>query len=238
MRKISDMKTWTRTEPVSVELAGQTIELLASGAAFWRDGKTLFVADLHLGKTTTFRRGGIPLPSGITNVTVSRLIDVIQAVSPTRLIVLGDLIHARCSWDDELTQNLTRLCECKSHLEVCLVEGNHDRGSRIKLSSFPIQIVQAPYQLSPFTLLHDESTERPAFNEPDKIYLAGHTHPCVQLGAAAGESMRLKCFQMANCCLTLPAFGEFTGAMSISRRKGDDIFAIAGNEVIRISTDN
>ena len=49
---------------MEIEIEGHALHLLADGAAFDLSARTLFVADLHLGKTTVFREAGIALPDG------------------------------------------------------------------------------------------------------------------------------------------------------------------------------
>ena len=58
---------------VDCSVAGETLVLLPERAAYWPARKSLFVADFHLGKAATFRRAGIPLPSGTTSENVERL---------------------------------------------------------------------------------------------------------------------------------------------------------------------
>jgi len=51
---------------IECTVAGEKLVLLAERAVFWPAKKALFVADFHLGKAASFRRAGIPLPSGTT----------------------------------------------------------------------------------------------------------------------------------------------------------------------------
>ena len=43
-------------------LAGEAVELLPERALHWIRERTLFVADVHLGKAAAFRAGGVPVP--------------------------------------------------------------------------------------------------------------------------------------------------------------------------------
>ena len=47
-------------------LCGEQVELLALRALHWPRERTVFVADVHLGKAAAFRAGGVPLPRGST----------------------------------------------------------------------------------------------------------------------------------------------------------------------------
>jgi len=55
--------------PLSV--GGEGVELCADRALFWTRTRTLFVADVHLGKAAAFRAGGVPLPRGATSLTLT-----------------------------------------------------------------------------------------------------------------------------------------------------------------------
>ncbi|MBM3964039.1 MAG: ligase-associated DNA damage response endonuclease PdeM [Planctomycetes bacterium] len=217
-----------------LHIAETTLLLHPSGAAFWKEESTLFVADLHLGKSTTFRRGGIPIPAGSTTCTMDRLIDCIETLNASRLVVLGDLVHARCSWDKELQEGLARLSERLPKGNFLLVEGNHDLGSRSRWEDFSIERQVAPHPLGPWILLHDELTERPQASNDHRVYLAGHVHPAIKL-RRFGETIRLRCFSLYNNCLTLAAFGSFTGAKTLDLSLGQQYFAIVDDEVISLT---
>ncbi len=209
------MRSRTTTDVIEVTLAGQRIRLLGSGAAFWCETSTLFIADLHLGKTTTFRRGGLPVPPGATTATIHKLVHCIEQHQPERVVVLGDLIHARCSWDQELTSGFDRIFHALRGRPFLLIRGNHDRGSLCYLAEYPIEIVEPPHGDSPWILVHDEAQERPAVIPESHIVLAGHLHPGVRLGRTSAEHLRLPCFWLRSDSLTFPSFGEFTGHQPI-----------------------
>ena len=72
-----------------VEVAGETLWLLPSGAVWWPATRTLFAADLHLGKGAAFRAQGQPVPAGSSARTLALLDDLFVAHRATRLVVLG-----------------------------------------------------------------------------------------------------------------------------------------------------
>ena len=49
-----------------IDVAGVHLELLADRAVWLAATRTLLIADLHLGKAQSFRRAGVPVPSGTT----------------------------------------------------------------------------------------------------------------------------------------------------------------------------
>ncbi len=190
-------------------------------------------ADLHLGKTTSFQRAGIPIPAGATTQTIDLMMEHVASLRPKRLVILGDLVHGSCSWDDEVFEGLSRLAHAVAPGAFHLVEGNHDRRSRGKWETFALQVHSPPFPLDPWILLHDESTERPLASSAAAGFIAGHLHPSIRMGRK-GESYRLKCFRLYNQCLTLPAFGRFTGSKTILAQPDQQIFAIVEDSVIPI----
>ena len=95
--------------------------------ALWRDkDRVLMVADLHLGKAEVFQANGVPLPSDGDSGTLNPLLDLCHTWQPNRLILLGDLIHARLGLTARLRdalKALPALCGC----ELIFIGGNHDR---------------------------------------------------------------------------------------------------------------
>jgi hypothetical protein len=56
-----------------LNVGGEAVELCADRALFWTRTRTLFVADVHLGKAAAFRAGGVPVPRGSTANDLKRL---------------------------------------------------------------------------------------------------------------------------------------------------------------------
>ena len=89
------------------------------------------VADLHLGKAESFQVQGIPIPSDGDAGTLNTLLALCHHWNPTRLVILGDLIHSRLG----LTQHLRDVLRALPDLidaEVDWIGGNHDRSSVIE----------------------------------------------------------------------------------------------------------
>ena len=76
-------------------LAGEDVWLLPERALFWKRPATLIIADPHIGKPGAFRAAAIAAPEGTTIADLERLSTVIRRCGVQRLIVLGDLLHAR-----------------------------------------------------------------------------------------------------------------------------------------------
>src|SRR5919112_4797670 len=80
---------------ITLTIAGEQIYLLSERAIYWPGASTLVVADLHWGKASTFRAVGIPIPIGTTSDDLARLDSALQRTQARRMVVLGDLFHAK-----------------------------------------------------------------------------------------------------------------------------------------------
>lgn len=199
--------------------------MLPEKALLWRE--TLIVADAHLGKAAAMRHVGLPIPSGTTQGTLDRLGMLLDRVRPKRLILLGDLWHARAGKRQaEATLLAWRLG--RSDLEIVLVEGNHDlRSGQIEPQA---RISELPeLEEPPFVFLHHPQQRAQAF------VICGHIHPCVHLGGRARERLRLPCFWATQDFLVLPAFGEFTGCARVEPSPSDRIFVTDGVSVKQVT---
>ncbi|OZA92858.1 MAG: hypothetical protein B7X59_15280 [Polaromonas sp. 39-63-203] len=77
-----------------VHWAGVEVHLLPERALWWPQGRTLFIADLHMGKAATYRALGQPVPGGTTQENLDRVSALIARHSPQQVIFLGDFLHA------------------------------------------------------------------------------------------------------------------------------------------------
>jgi len=213
-----------------VRLGGEDVVLLAERALFWPRAGTLVAADLHWGKAATFRAAGIPVPVGATSDDLSRLDSALFLTCARRLVVLGDLFHAKAG--RIATQTLAELRRwrmLRDELEIMLVRGNHDRHAGDPPDDLRINCVNAPAFVPPFVLRHEPAVS------PEGYTLAGHLHPGIVLAGPALQRERLPCFWLAPHCAVLPAFGSFTGSASIVPGPEDRIFVVAEQDVIAVS---
>jgi DNA ligase-associated metallophosphoesterase len=214
----------------ALRVAGEEILLLPERALFWPRTATLVVADLHWGKAATFRAAGIPIPMGTTSDDLARLDTALLRTCARRLVVLGDLFHARAGRIATRTLADLRVWrEARSALEMLLVRGNHDRHAGDPPEDLRINCVNAPAFVPPFVLRHEPSATEGAYT------LAGHIHPGIVLAGPGLQRERLPCFWLSSRTAVLPAFGSFTGLGPVSPAPGDRIFVIAGDEVLAVS---
>jgi DNA ligase-associated metallophosphoesterase len=248
------------TAGLVVVVAGVELRLLAGRAVWWPETGTLFVADVHLGKAESFSALGVPVPRGPTAATLDRLAGLIDVCGATRLVILGDLLHARQAQAPATIGLLRQWRERHDRLQCVLVRGNHDDHAGDPPADLGIEMVIEGERLGPFSLCHlpFESDALPladASAAPGEAQssaqsssqssnqrqtgsggyrLAGHLHPAVRLSGRGGASVRLPCFRVGVSQMVLPAFGDFTGGATIVRAAGERLFAIAAPTVIEV----
>jgi DNA ligase-associated metallophosphoesterase len=216
-----------------IRLAGQDALLHPTGTLYLSAQQTLLVADAHFGKAVSFRKLGVPVPSGTTSETLSRLDAALADTRARHVVFLGDFLHSVRSHAAGTLRVLQAWREAHADLELTLVRGNHDDRAGDPPAALRFTVVDEPLPLGPFALCHHP---RPV---PDAYVLAGHWHPCISVTGRAFERLRLPCFWLGDdtgqlpsqAVGILPAFGSFTGMHRIEPRAGDRIFPIAGETV-------
>ena len=215
----------------TVEIRGETLTLLPERAAFWHSASTLLVADPHWGKAATFRASGIPVPAGTTREAIERLNRLVVQSSATRVVFLGDLLHAREGRSNEMFSALAGWRELNTSVDVLLVRGNHDKRAGDPPDHIGVRCVDAPFAAPPFLFAHHPATS------PDGYVIAGHVHPGIRIYGSGRERARLPCFVVGQERMILPAFGDFTGLADIDpEEKNDAIYAVAEDRVVQTRT--
>ncbi|MEO5811059.1 MAG: ligase-associated DNA damage response endonuclease PdeM [Rhodanobacter sp.] len=187
---------------VSMQVAGETLELHSERALYWRRERCLLVADVHLGKGAVLRRAGVSVPTGQTATDLARLAVLIDLYQPQRLIVLGDLVHGDATAQAPWLRQVGEWRRRHAAVQMTLVAGNHDR--HFDARSLGFDLAGEALQLPPFTLLHAPATRA------DSYVLAGHVHPGI-IVHDGWRRHRLPAFRFAAHCGLLPAFGTLTG---------------------------
>jgi uncharacterized protein len=208
-------------------VAGEQVVLHAARALSWSRERTLFVADVHLGKAAAFRAGGVPLPRGTTASDLHRLSELIAKTSARRLVVLGDFLHAKAGRVAALGEAFVAWRARHAHVEVMLVRGNHDARAGDPPREWRIECVDEPHALAPFLACHRVESPHSGYA------LCGHVHPGVRI-IGEDDSARVPCFVLGGRRAVLPAFGRFTGLVDVEPAPGDRLVAIAGRALFEL----
>jgi uncharacterized protein len=211
-----------------IEWMDEPFILMPEGAVYLPHRDTLLVADTHWGKTATFRARAIPIPEGSLLDDLARLSRALIRSGARRLVVLGDLLHARAGRDEHTLALISGWRAGHPELEMILVRGNHDRSAGDPPAEWRMQVVDEPLVVPPFLFQH---TPRP---DPLGFVIAGHLHPGVELRGRGGQRLKLPCFWFGPEMAVMPAFGSFTGLFLVQPRAGDQIFVIAEGRVIQV----
>ena len=206
-----------------MQWAGESLCLLPERALWWPAQRTLFLADLHLGKAATYRALGQPVPGGTTQENLARLDALIAVHAPRHIVFLGDFLHA--------AQARTVLAAVETwrarhaDVEMTLVRGNHDSRAGDPPAALRIDVVDEPHLLGPFACCHHPQAHATHF------VLAGHLHPACKLYGPGRDRVRLPCFVSDAQQAVLPAFGEFTGGWLMEAAPGRRFHAVGGSAV-------
>ncbi|MFC7444266.1 ligase-associated DNA damage response endonuclease PdeM [Mesoflavibacter profundi] len=188
---------------ISLKFANQNLVLTNQRALFWSEQNALVLSDLHIGKSATFRKNGIPISQSVLIEDLQRLKALIDYFKAEKLIIVGDLFHAEVNKDiDYFKEWLLQF----DNLKLQLIIGNHDRLSETLYEDLNIDIFKPSLNLSPFTFVHDLYE-----CEEDEFYISGHIHPGYVLKGKGKQFIKLPCYQVFDNHIVLPAFSKFTG---------------------------
>jgi len=185
-----------------------------SGALFVPEFKALLIADLHLEKASNMARRGVHLPPYDTRASLMQLEAVIAQTQPEQLIFLGDSFHDDGARERIDGADLARLRAISERAATVWITGNHDPHPPTDVGgSIAHEVV-----LGGVTLRHE-----PKKLGAEDFEIAGHLHP----GSAVsqrGRNIHCKCFIADGRRLVMPAFGSFTGGLSISSPPFKNLF--------------
>ena len=191
-----------------LEVAGVNMLADLSGALFWKEQKLLVISDLHLEKGSSFAARGVLLPPYDTVATLSRLAAVISRHDPKTVIALGDSFHDRTAHRRLSGPDREALSALQARRDWIWISGNHDPALPSDLGG----IVASEVAIGPIVFRHEPTG---AFGE-----IAGHLHPKARVATRA-RWLERRCFASDGERVVMPAFGAYTGGLSIR----DDAFS-------------
>lgn len=216
---------------LEVDLAGERLQLQADRAVYWPRQRTLIVADVHLGKGAALRRAGVAVPSGSTCEDLARLSRLIADCGAERLLVLGDLFHARLVGNEPAMAAIDAFRARHAALHWQVLRGNHDRALGALPPHWRIDWHEARLVEPPFVFAHEPAPDARGY------VLAGHVHPVVVLRTRV-DALRLPVFWFARATGIglLPAFGAFTGGYAVRPAPGDPLYAATPDGLVALPT--
>jgi uncharacterized protein len=185
--------------------------------------RVLIVADLHLGYAWAQRSAGNLVPLSRKVDAMDRLSGLIEAYSPERTVLLGDIVHDAVDVEP-LTAELARLRDdLGTRTEIVLVAGNHDRRLQRMLESKRIALpLVRELQIGPHRLVHGDGVELQqakaelaTASSRGGFVFCGHEHPAITLSDRVASYAKCPCFVEGDGLLMLPAFSEWAGGSNL-----------------------
>ena len=131
-----------------------------------------------------------------------------------RLIFLGDSFHDGQARDRIDADDLATLRAITSQVETIWITGNHDPAPPGDIGG----AIASEVALGPITLRHE-----PKSLSGQEFEIAGHLHPAAAVNAR-GHRIRCRCFIADQRRIIMPAFGSYTGALSVRSGAFDGLF--------------
>lgn len=185
-----------------VTVAGVTFTADLAGGLFWQEERLLVVSDLHLEKGSSFAQRGVLLPPFDTAATLAQLGAVIARHDPRTVIALGDSFHDRKAHERLSPDDRDALSTLQVRRDWIWISGNHDPELPRDLGG----TVADEVALGPIVFRHEPTG---AVGE-----IAGHLHPKARV-STRGRSVERRCFASDGERAVMPAFGAYTGGLSI-----------------------
>jgi uncharacterized protein len=186
-----------------------------SGALFWEEQRLLVVSDLHLEKGSSFARRGVLLPPYDSAATLALLGLVVARRNPRMVIALGDSFHDRDAHNRLSTPDREAIVGMQARRDWIWISGNHDPALPSDIGG----VVADEVAIGPIAFRHEPT------GAPGEI--AGHLHPKARV-STRGRSMERRCFACDGERAVMPAFGAYTGGLSIRDAAFAKIFQTLG----------
>ncbi len=212
--------------PVALSLAvaegyrlSERVRIFPGGAALITPEDVLVVSDLHLGCEAVLESEGLSLPRVQTRKIEGYVRELVDRVSPSKLVVAGDLKH---NFSRNLTQEWQDVSRFVKNLSeavpVEVVKGNHDNFLGLILRGSGIPLV-AETDVGGVRIAHGHAGGR-----SEVPTVMGHIHPSIGLRDGVDAGMKDRCF-LYNArarMLVLPALSLVAAGLDVIAQPSSD----------------
>ncbi len=226
------------------QIRGQQLWLSPHRCIFWEEERSLILSDLHFGKTGHFRKAGIAVPQMVYREDLLRLLSLIQYFQPRQLLVVGDFFHSR---ENKELSLFRRWRDDFPDLGIRLILGNHDILGESWYAEAGITLTREVLRVGAFAFIHDITmigeeggvatslageeqgslaAQGPGAAKERPYFFSGHLHPGIRIRGGGRQVLQFPCFYFGADYAVLPAFGRFTGTVSIDPLPESNVFAI------------
>ncbi|NIO19265.1 MAG: phosphoesterase [Candidatus Aenigmarchaeota archaeon] len=200
-------------------------------------GKTLVVADLHIGIEFEYYKSGIRIPSN-TGQMKNDLDRLIRHTKAKRLIILGDVKHKVPGMTkQELREIPDLLYSLANKIKIDVISGNHDSGLKDIIPSNISLHSNRGFLANNCFFLHGHTWPSHEFLKADYV-LVGHEHPQIEFVDSMGYRFFEPVWVRANLdpsklarkyklpkslpeLIILPRFNRLSGGISMNRPVSD-----------------
>lgn len=207
--------------PVMIDIAGERLVADTTGALFCETRRALLVADLHLEKGSSYARTRQFVPPYDTIATLNRLTALVARRAPSAIYFLGDAFHDAFAGERLPPEAIAAISALGAGRTLVWIAGNHDPAPPAMLPGERTDEAG----LGALVLRHIPS-RRAATGE-----IAGHLHPVARVATRAA-TVRRPCFISDGSRAILPAFGAYTGGLSVRDPAIADLFGPARYHVL------
>lgn len=195
----------------------------AAGQAALFAGKTLAVADLHLGLEEELAAAGLHIPSQAAGL-AEKIRGLVEQNNANEIIINGDLKHEvrglRPLEEKQIMQFVERI---EQQARLVIIKGNHDG---LIQKSLPVHAFVRRHGCY-FT--HGHMRLRHA--KPDELVVSGHLHPAVEFRDSLGGRTTERAWIISPTRIIMPAFNPLLGGAdvrSLATPKNADVFLLDG----------
>jgi uncharacterized protein len=190
-------------------------------ALYHRNARWLAVADIHYGYEISQRENGWLIPIWGMQQIETRLKSLIEEYQPTRVIVVGDIVHSSVARKEaeHFIEGLRKLGP-----ELLLIRGNHDRGLR----NIPLM---DEFRLGRFQFRHGHQM---AEQDPGSIAVEGHVHPTWRFSDGSGTRLRAPALIQMATRIILPAFSPWAAGVRLSCEEEYRLWVCARSKVFPV----
>jgi len=210
-------------------------------------GKTLIIADLHLGIEYEIFKSGITIPSQVEKIE-KRIVSLLRQTKAKHLVILGDIKHQVPSISWQEYKEIPRFLEHFSKIKVSIVKGNHD-GNIERLAPKNVEIYEpSGFKIGNVLLTHGQAWPNESDLDAEYI-LIGHVHPAVEFWTGKFRTVEpcwVKCkvdnkrfeekfdvkteFKQG---IVMPAFNHLIGGMAFNSKDFEPLGPLLKNEVLK-----
>jgi putative SbcD/Mre11-related phosphoesterase len=198
---------------------GENLELLPGGAALLTDENVLIVADLHLGCEAALEYEGVSLPRVQTKIIETYLKGVVEEVSPSRLVVAGDLKHNFSRNLIQEWQDVSRFVSMlRGTVALEVVKGNHDNYLVNILRDNGLSL-KNEVRVGHARIVHGHSGARALGST-----IMGHIHPSLGLRDKVGSWIKAPCYLVHERLgiIVLPALSIVSAGVDVVGQPSSD----------------